>query len=223
MIHRILHDVLTDGIAVIKADITLLEELFAEHYEIEATETAAIREYFEANGFNVINGYARSDSVFPLVSIVMASEGESQNFLADDAGQILDEDDPYVGADIEAAIWEHVFHLYVFTGNPDITAAYYELVKVVLLAGLDTFTEDGCFAYHMSGMDLAPDPRYVPEHLFVRQLVFKCQREFQRVDKDSRLTKAFQVGGIHIDSSGSPGDVGGVKTLVTPYSEDDDG
>lgn len=220
MIHRLLHDILTDGIAAITADITLLEDLFADHYEIEATETAAIREYFETNGFNVINGYARSDSVFPLVSIVLASEGESTTVIGDDGGQVLDEEDPYYTADIEAAFWDHVFHLYIYTGNPDITAAYYELAKVILLAGLATFTDDGCFGYKMSGMDLAPDPKYVPEHLFVRQLVFSCQREFQRIDKDSRLSKAFAVAGIHIDESGSPRDVGGVKTLVTPYSED---
>ncbi len=219
MLHRLLYDVLTSGIAAITDDITLLEELFNEHYGIEATETAAIREYFENKGFNVINGYARRDSEFPLVSIVLAGENETTPVIGDDGGIVYDAGDPFIGADIESMFWEHVYHLYVYTEHPDMTAAYYELVKSILLGGLDTLTEDGSFQYHVSGMDLAPDPRYVPEHLFVRQVTFKCTREFQRVDRDSRLSKAFAVAGIHIDKSGSPRDVGGVKTLVTTYTE----
>jgi len=42
------------------------------------------------------------------------------------------------------------------------------------------------------------------------------------VDRLSLSQKAFQVAGIHVDKSGSPSDVGGVKTLVTTYTEGDD-
>lgn len=220
MLHRLLHDVLTAGIATITADIAILEELFRDHYEIEATETAAFRTYFEANGFNVINGYARRDTVFPAVSIVLASEGESQSIMGDDAGPVYDVGDPNIDEDILAAFWEHTYHLYVCTDHPDMTAGYYELVKTILLAGLDTFDNDGCFQYHFNGADLAPDPRYMPEHLFVRQFTFKCAREFQRIDHGSKAFKAFAVSGIHVDSSGSPSEVGDVKTLVTPYTEE---
>ena len=77
------------------------------------------------------------------------------------------------------------------------------------------------FEIKISGGDMAPDPRYMPEHLFVRQIKFGCNREFLRTDLATLRQKAFTVSGIHVDSSGSPSDVGDVKTLITTYGVDD--
>lgn len=225
MIHRHIYDVLKLGFELYAADPTLVEDLFIENYGIEATEYAAIKQYFIANPPTIVNGYARTDTKFPAIAIVLMRESESQNFLADSAGQMDDEDDaddPDFGTDIESAIWEYVYHLLIYTEQPDITSYYYELTKSIMLAGLKYLTDEGCFEYHMAGADLAPDPRYIPEHLFLRQVEFSCQREFQRLVKESRLYKAFRVTGLHIDSSGSPSDVGDVKTSVGVYTEGED-
>lgn len=223
MIHRHIFDVLTAGFLAYKTDPTLVEDLFTENYGIDTTEFTAIKKYFLANPPSIVNGYARMDTSFPAIAIVLMRENESQNFLGDSGGQTDEDDAEGIGIDIESAIWEYVYSLLVYTIHPDVSSYYYELTKSIMLAGLKYLTEEGCFEYHISGADLAPDPRYIPEHLFVRQLEFRCQREFQRLVRESRLSKAFRVAGLHIDSSGSPSDVGDVKTLVTVYSEEEDG
>ena len=152
----------------------------------------------------------------------MAREGESDTYIGDYAGQITEPGDIPLGSEVEGSIWDHVYHLRVVSENPDITSYMYEVIKTIMLAGLDVLTDLECMSFAFSGQDLAPDSKYLPERFFVRQLVFSCKRQFARIDREARLTKAFQVAGIHIDSSGSPSDVGGVETLVTTYTPGDD-
>lgn len=217
MIHRLLHTILTAGVTTISNDITILNELFERNFALKDPEVDAVKEYFLAHPPEVINGYARKDSAFPLIAIVLANEGESQSFLADEAGPILDPDSPYVNSDITSAIWAHTYNFLIYSDHPDITVYYYEIVKLILLGGLPVLIDDGCFEFELSGGDLSPDPKYLPEHLFGRQITFSCQREFQIVDRDSRLLKAFRLGGIYVDSSGSPSDSEVSKSNITTY------
>lgn len=222
MIHRLLHTILTSGIQTIVDDVSLLDDLFERNYVLEDSEVDAIKEYYAEHPPEIINGYARKDSDFPLVAIVLADEGESESFLADDAGPVLDEDSPYVNSDISAAIWSHTYNFLIYTDHPDISTYYYEIVKMIILGGLPILIDDGCFEFSLRGGDLAPDPKYLPQHLFARQLTFTCQRELQILDRNSRLLKAFRIGGIYVDSSGSNRDVGEVNTNVNLYGVGDD-
>ena len=74
----------------------------------------------------------------------------------------------------------------------------YEIAKEILRNGSRYLNDRRCLNYKLRGNDLAPDPRYLPAHLFVRQLSFSCWREFQRVDQGSRLQKAFSILGAHV-------------------------
>jgi len=222
MIHRYLHAILTTGIAAYKADPALVDDLFDSLFDLEDNEVTAIKTYFLEKGLSVYNGFPRVNSEPPYVAIILHQEGESDTFMGNYVGMITEDGHALYGADVEGSIWSHVYHLPVVTPHPDITSYMYEMVKVILLAGLGTLIDQECMDFSFSGMDLAPDPRYIPERLFIRQLVFQCKRQFAWIDRDSRLTKAFEVSGIHIDRSGSPRDVGGVETLVTPYAEGDD-
>ena len=222
MIHRFVHNILTAGVAAISADLTLLDDLFQADYLLTAAETAVIKTLWGTKPLKVINGYARRDSDFPVVAIALSGEAESQNFIGDDAPQIEDEDDPYDGADVESAIWQHNYDLLIYTHHPDVTAYYYEIVKSILLAGYDALTGKDCFEYKLSGMDLAPDPGYLPDNLYARKMAFSCQREFQRIDRASLADKGTKTAGMHIDSAGRAGDVddlGDVKTNITPYTD----
>lgn len=222
MIHRYIHAVLSTGIAAYKADPKLVDDLFAQLYEIESTEVAAVKTYFAQHGLRVYNGYPRLDSAPPFVAIILASEGEAETYIGNYAGMVTEDGHALYGSEVEGSIWNHVYHLPVVSEHPDVTSYMYELVKTIMLAGLRFLIEQDCMLFSFSGADLAPDPKYIPERFFVRQLTFSCQREFSRIDRDSRLTKAFEISGIHIDSSGSPSDVGDVQTLVTTYSEGDE-
>ena len=223
MIQRFLYDVLKHGLEEVQKDPTILEDIFEDLWRLNPSEVEQIKVAFAAKYPGVIHGYARAETDFPVFSIVLGNEGEADHYLGDDAGMIGDVDDPDFGADCISAIWRHQYQILCYTEHPDLTLYYYEIAKAIFLtANLNSLD---LYEVHVSGMDLMPDPRYIPEHLFVRQMSFECKREFMRVDKDSKLSKAFQIAGIHVDKSGSPSDVGAVKTLVTPYGilEEEDG
>ncbi len=156
-----------------------------------------------------------------MYSIILGNEAESEHFLNNDAPQITDPEDPDFGADVKSTVWDHSYHILVYAEHPDVTSYYYAIAKSIILSSFGFFEDRGLFDIRLSGQDLAPDPRYMPEHAFARRLVFTCDRQFRQVDRASKSGKAFQVAGIHIDESGSDSDVGGVKTLVTPISPDE--
>lgn len=221
MIHKIIHQVLTEKITDIQNNLSLLDDLFTNNFELTATELAAIKTYFTSKGFSVVNGYPKTDAKFPLVAIILQSEREVTNFLGESGGQIIDDTDPYYNADVLSSVWEHVYNLAIYTEHPDITAYYYELVKYILFANLAVFNDYGCHNYHFAGMDLAPDPNYLIENLFARQFIFTCHREFQEIDAASLASKAFQIAGVHLEPDDENAEVGDVKTLITTYSEGD--
>ena len=218
MIQRFLYGTLRDGVQAILDEMTILDDIFRNNYCLEQAEVDSIKEAFEGKPPNVIHHYARSESDFPLYSVVLDSEQQSEDFIGDDAGMIDDPEDPQFGADRIATIFTHDYSILTYTEHPDLTLYYYEIAKAILLVA--NLKAEGMFDLHFSGMDLMPDPRYIPDHLFVRRLQLKVSREFQRVDRDSKLGKAFRVTGIAVDSSGSPSSVGGAKTLVTPYLDE---
>lgn len=215
MIQRLLYTAMIRGLDAIKADPTILDDLFLNNYELGQTEVDGIKTFFAAKPPTVVHGYARSDQEPPLYSIILASEREADAVLGDEAGIIEDDQDPDFGADQYTALWEHTFNLMCITEHPDVCTYLYEVAKAIILQAKPTFIPFGVYGLTLSGQDLAPDPRYMPEHFFVRQLVITCRAEFLTTAKSTALTKAFKVAGIHVDKSGSPSDVGGVKTLVT--------
>jgi hypothetical protein len=151
----------------------------------------------------------------PVYSILLGNENETEKWLHDDSGTIDDPEHESFGADILSSIWQHHYNILTYTEHPDLTAYYYEIAKSILLASNAYFTERDLYDVDISGADLPPDPKYLPEHLFVRQMMFRCNREFRRVDRSSRFGRAFKVRGMHVDRSGSPSDVGGAVTSVT--------
>lgn len=215
MIQRTLFNVLKLGIEEINQNIEILEDLFIEQYGLSESETASIRKLWETKPPNVIHGYADADSKFPLYAITLLSERESDKFIGDSAGDVVDPEDPDFGAEAVSSIWRHDYAVWIYSDHPDVTLYYYEVAKHIILTAGPLFVQNLIMDIDVSGMDMAPDPRYLPAHLFVRQLKFSCKRELLRVDPGTGLGKAFKVAGIHVDSSGSPSDVGGVKTLVT--------
>ena len=218
MNQRFLYTTLKNGLDAIQADLSLLEIVF-DQFNFSVTEIAGIKELFQKTPPTVKHQYARSDDTFPLYSIVLGGESESDLFIGNDAGTILDEDDEDYQADVKSSLWEHTFQILCYSGHPDATGYFYEVAKSIFI--LADLSEGDLFQTHFSGMDLSPDPRYIPEHLFARMFTIKAKSEFVRVDRDSRLGKAYRVGGIHVDKSGSPSDVGAVNTRVTVTTDGD--
>lgn len=227
MIQRFLGKVLSAGLAEIQADLTLLDDVF-EQYGLSATELTAIREWFQAHPPSVKFQFARTDDVFPLYAIVLGGEEESGLFIGNDGtaarfdGEgLIGPDDPDFGLDIKSSVWSHTYQvLCCSSGHPDGALYLYEVAKAIFVSA--NLSECGLHSTKFSGMDLSHATEYLPENIFIRVFQIKGEREFERLDRGSRVGKAFRIEGLHIDKTGSPSDVGGVQTLVTVTTEDDD-
>jgi hypothetical protein len=215
MIQRFLYTVLKNGLDQIAADPTLLEDLFKDNYQLSNTEMDSIKTFFENNPITLKHGYAHVEDKFPLMTIVLGSEGENEKYIGYDAGQVEDPDDPDFGADCKSSMWKHTYHILNYAEHPDVTTYMYEIAKQALVFGLPAFAALDLFDIDISGADMDPNQGYLPANMFGRQLTFVCSREFQTVDRGSRLGKAFKVSGIHVDKEGSSSDVGAVNTNVT--------
>jgi hypothetical protein len=218
MIQRYIYDIISQGVASLVSDTRVLDEIFDENFCLDDTEVAAIKTYVANHPLTVVNGYSRTSTKPPICAITLMSENEGEQVLGNAGFPV--EDGIYAGADVEATFWDSQFGITIFSENPDITAYYYEIVKQVLFDGYAVLQRLGCFAFKMSGADLAPDPQYDPEHFFARQITFNVSRERRRTRYDSLIGKGFKVAGLHVDSSGSPSDVGNVQTLITTIEED---
>lgn len=222
MIQRYLYDIIDAGIEAVKVDNTLLDDIFTREYALDTTEVAAIKTYFAASPPKVYNGYQQTDSEYPAILVTLGREGEDIHFMGDFAEQVLDSDDPLYRADIKSEVWSHTYDILIYAQHIDIAQYYYELVKTILLSNHDDMIDKGLFNFSMTGSELAPDPNFTPQHyLFLRRITFSCKREFQFVDRESLKYKGTRITGLHIDSSGSTGEVEGVDTHVTPYIEDE--
>ena len=217
MIQRVLYNVLKRGIAEITSDVSILEDLFGNQYELDATEVASIKKLWETRPPRVVHGYADADQQFPLFCITLLGERETDKFIGDSAGDIIDTADSNYPAEQVSSIWGHDYSVWVYAEHPDVTLYYYEIAKLIIQTAGSVFVENAIMDVDVSGMDMAPDERYIPAHLFVRQLKFSCKRELLRIDQASKLGRAFRITGIHVDRSGSPSDVGGVSTNVSVF------
>lgn len=209
MIQRFLHTALTNGFTAVAADPEIIDDVFGENALcLDAPEIVVIKKFIADNPPNIIHGYPKADSKYPLLAITLGREAESQHFMADDAGMIDTIGDDDFGADILSAIWRHNYPIHILDQHPDGVSYVYELAKSILLTAIPFFDEKGIQSVNISGMDMAPDPRYVPAHLFVRQLAFDCERELLRVVRSSKLNKAFKIAGIQVDKVLETGEVG---------------
>lgn len=213
MIERLIYIALQQGVAEVSTDPHLLERYFEEQHGLDATEIAGIRTLLENDPPNIIHQYPRVESTFPLYAIVLSGERETTPFLSDDAGDIFDDDDPDVGSTQRAQIWDHDHTVLCVSHHPDVTRYYYELAKFFLIRAADFFIENGLLDTKLSGADLVPDPRYIPAHLFVRQLTMTATREHRQLG--DRLRRASRISGVHVDEG-----VTGVEGNVTVESED---
>lgn len=219
MIERYLYQILDAGITAISEDPTLLDLVF-EQYELSRTEMDQIQTLWTAKPPHVKHQFARTDDTFPLYAIVLQQENEADLYLDNYAGMVEDTEDEDFASDIKSSIWQHQFQILTYTQHPDHTLYLYEVAKSIFLAA--DLQSAGLFQFQFSGSDLSPAVAYLPDHLFARQFTIAARREFQRIDRASRLGKAFQIRGIHVDKSGSSSDVGGVPTLVTPFIAEDE-
>ena len=223
MIERFIYTALKKGIEELEANPLRLDRIFVDYYGLEQTEVDKIRTYFEANPPSVIHNYARENSKFPLYAIILQGEEETTKVLGAYGGMVdFDEalaadDISSAGADVFGSIFTHNYEIITYAKLPDVTLYYYYLAKYFMIREHHYFVANDLSDLTLGGMDLAPDPRYMPAFLFGRTLRFSCQREMTVIGDPVR--RGDKVAGLHI-SGGSVTPPSGTDVLRKVVVED---
>lgn len=219
MFERVLYDVLADSLARIAERPEALDGFLAGLPLQDDTERDALRAIvldFARSARPVMHGYARSDTAFPVWSIVLASENESLRALGDETG-----DDDEDGQPIRASVWDSTFQVLVYSQHPDVTLYLYQLLRAVMISRrVELVQRSGAMnVTTLSGAELSPDRLWLPEFLFVRALTLTAQAVveglFNLQDIDAQPSTARRIVGVHVDDPRAGPD--GLRHLVRPY------
>lgn len=222
LIERILLAVLRSEVERLSQDKDECSRFFSHFYDPIAGQSE--REKFVSNFMKhppeVVLGYPRTSAAFPCLSIVLASEDETQNALGDfvtQTGDLSTERNPteYVGAHFSQA---HM--IYVYAEHPDVVVYLYQFAKLCLFGAKQTLLEAGCTEVSFSGGELAPDEGYLPENMFVRYLQVRTVAQVTIPKLLLVDPRRIRVTGIHMDDVVVDGVPGGVHPY--PPTEEDD-
>lgn len=220
MIERILFNAIQNGIDGYTADPEEIVYIFNKIHGLQLTEAEAIRDLWKEKPPELHHGYARANSDFPAFHLVLTGENEDTHFLGEEPMQFLDEGHEDHGAFVHGSIWKHTYNVLVYAQHPDVCLYMYQLLKAIF-AAQDTYLKNcGVLRAHYSGSDMAPDQNWMPAGLFLRRFTIEALTEYNQVTPDAE-GRAWKVAGIHVDSSGAPGEFVGTKTLVTVSEEED--
>ena len=212
---------------MVRDDLSLVERHFRKSLGLGTTEIDTIEELLTETPPNIIHHYAREGDNVPLWAIVLMEENESTRFIGNDLGIIgeqqlvgegedaFDPDDPAAGDDAQGSIYSARYGVLTYTEHPDVTRYYYELAKFLFTHARPALMGvSGIIDLQFSGGDLAPDPRYIPAHLFVRQFVLETQR-LECVAVPVVEGRATKLAGAHVDDGVSSTNKGGVTSKIT--------
>jgi len=90
---------------------------------------------------------------------------------------------------------------------------YYHLLRSILFEKKAEFQAQGLQNVEYSGRDVAPDPRYLPEGMFLRTLTITCERDETSTEAKGAGTS---VDGVFVDDGVA---AAGVEKNVTVSPE----
>ena len=219
MIERYIQTALTTQITGLLAKPERLTHIFGDLLGLPAAEVTGIETFFKASPPSVILQYPREDSPFPLYSIVLRDETETDKALAD-LDDIVDAEaaadfsnigENIRGADMLGTTFNHTFHIITMAKHRDVCVYYFALARYFMMRARGFFVDKGLYDLELGGGDLAPDQRYLPAYLFARILRFRCGSEF-RVIADIP-PQAFKIDGVY--TIGGSASATGVTAGVT--------
>jgi hypothetical protein len=199
-----------------------LERFFSHFYDPIAGETERARfvTNFQRQPPKATIGYPRSTSEFPCFSIILESEEETQNVLADYVGQTLDDEDAREAAEYHGAVFSQTYGVYIYAQHPDVAAYLYQFAKLVLFGAKPFLQAAGLIEPHFSGGELSPEEMYLPDNMFARVLRITAQAVISvpvLLDPDPLRVR---LAGLFMNDVV----VRGIRGSVTPYTDtgDDD-
>lgn len=231
-IERIIYKILKNAVDYYITKPELFEQFLIDG-GLDVDEAANQKDFFISHQPNVIHGYARQGDNFPIWAITLGGESNDQDYLGEDASCIDEDEETYLDEngnpiDMHIRRWSHSFQVWTITDHPDVTLYYYYFCKKILQESKSLFQDEGIDEITFSGAELVPDPKYLPDSIFVRQLIINLKsddiyHETVRPGVDRGKT----IAGIHvpeepIDESveiGDPPISSEVHTNIRIYNE----
>jgi hypothetical protein len=223
---RLLKNVLDAGLAVFTSNANRLEKFFQQEHGLSTAETHKLRTYFEyspADGEHggpptVIHGYPRSTGPFPCWAIILLGDRSQQRVLGDDAGTV-DTFDDEENLDGEPAIplvrlVQHTIAIDNYVPDlSDVCLYYYHLLRHILFQNIGTLQASPNFLQNLeiTGQDLAPNPQYLPENMWVRRVTLTFFTEEAAWEDKSEPTS---IDGAFVNDGD---DQAGITKSITPY------
>jgi len=170
--------VLMQGIAAIVGDVNLLDTILDD---LSTNDLETIKNYWGDHPPTVLSGYARSEGPFPCWAVTLMGEEIVQDYTG--AGQ----EATFIGGGGADADWKSgtkfkrrvsgTYGVNIYAEHPDVCSCYYRVARKIMNVGMWRLLEGGLNEPMLAGADLAPDPRYSPENLFVRRLTVTAEYE----------------------------------------------
>lgn len=196
---RIIVDLLNLGITAISADTDLLDDILGA---LSAGELTKAKDYWGDHPPSVVTGYARFNNPFPIVAVVLSSDPNLQDYIGLGEEAALDGDDNVEGFLFKRRM-KGVYTVYVYADHPDVTLWYYRIVRRILNVGVKYMIANGFEDPSFDGADLAPDPRYTPDNVFVRRLTVSGEYEEEWDDTDALYTAINGANEAFLTSDGT--------------------
>lgn len=207
---RIVLEVLRVGVAAVSANTAVLDPILED---LTAAELTKAKAFWTSHPPTVVQSFARfGDTPFPIVALTLAADGTTQDFLGQGDMALLDDDDFTIGSEFRS-LDTATFTIFVYAEHPDVVVWYYKVIKRILKMGFLRMVNAGLHDPTMDGADVQPDPRYIPENVFIRRVSLKVEYEDIWNNSDS----------LWIALNGDPEDFLSDAGSVTIAHEDADG
>lgn len=226
MFERVLHDIISEGITKMQAKPDLLKFVFDLPGRDES-ELGKLVTAFQTDPPDIVHNYARQGADFPLYAIVLQEERQTQFYVGEEAYAAIDEVAEFVaeverltGEVVDPAVqrWQFTYGIFTYSENPDLTVAYYNLLKFLFVGSLARLLDEGAEEPTFSGQDVMPNPQYLPDNAYARMFritVFGHIFFTTNLDLGPVATgRGTKVRGIHVAEQSE-----GALALVTPVTD----
>lgn len=178
---RIILSAMKTGVAAISANVDLLDSILAT---LDAPELQKAKDYWTQHPPTVLMGYPRESSPFPCYALTLSSDDNLQDYVGLSEEALIGMDDEKEGNVLHRRITGR-FTVFIYTEHPDTCAWYYRVLRRVMNVAVQRLIKAGLEEPVLGGADLAPDPRYTPENLYVRRLTLQVEYLEEWTDQDA--------------------------------------
>lgn len=178
---RIIMNMLQTGVDAITADTTVLDSILAA---LPDDVRQKAKDEWSDHHPIVRMGYARADWDLPAFALTLTGDDTTQDYLGVGEEAYLGDDDEKLGEVMRKRNTGR-FTIYVYTTHTDTCEWWYRVLRRICNVGVRYLIANGLEEPVIGGADLAPDPRYTPEHLYVRRVTLSVEYTEEWTDQDA--------------------------------------